>query len=207
MTLQAEPSAEQRLAPARAEAPPLFAAGAARPDPRALQLALVEAASARYRAGGRFAWHFARGKLGMDPLFIDLLRLGLLPAHGRFLDLGCGQAVLAAWLLAAEELHAAGQWPAGWVPPPRVQSLHALELMPRDVARGQRAFDGEPRVRVEQGDICQAVFEPVDVITIFDVLHYFPPEAQDDVLRRMRAALGAGGLLLARGRCRGRLAL
>ena len=38
MTLQAEPSAEQRLAPARAEAPPLFAAGAARPDPRALQL-------------------------------------------------------------------------------------------------------------------------------------------------------------------------
>ena len=92
MTLQAEPSAEQRLAPARAEAPPLFAAGAARPDPRALQLALVEAASARYRAGGRFAWHFARGKLGMDPLFIDLLRLGLLPAHGRFLDLGCGQA-------------------------------------------------------------------------------------------------------------------
>ena len=136
MTLQAEPSAEQRLAPARAEAPPLFAAGAARPDPRALQLALVDAASARYRAGGRFAWHFARGKLGMDPLFIDLLRLGLLPAHGRFLDLGCGQAVLAAWLLAAEELHAAGQWPAGWVPPPRVQSLHALELMPRDVARG-----------------------------------------------------------------------
>ena len=68
MTLQAEPSAEQRLAPARAEAPPLFAAGAARPDPRALQLALVDAASARYRAGGRFAWHFARGKLGMITL-------------------------------------------------------------------------------------------------------------------------------------------
>ncbi|QTD47360.1 methyltransferase domain-containing protein [Ottowia testudinis] len=134
----------------------------------------------------------------MDPLFIDLLRLGVLPDQGRFLDLGCGQAVLAAWLLAAEEHHVAGHWPAGWAPPPRVQSLQALELMPRDVARAQRAFANEPRVRVEQGDICHAAFEPVDVITIFDVLHYFPFEAQDGVLRRMRAALGHGGLLVAR---------
>ena len=64
--------------------------------PHRLPHALWHAASERYRRAGRFAWHFARGKLGMDPLFIDLLRLGLLPAHGRFLGLGCGQAVQVA---------------------------------------------------------------------------------------------------------------
>ena len=40
------------------------------PDERALQRALVDAASQRFRAGGRFAWHFARGKLGGDPMFL-----------------------------------------------------------------------------------------------------------------------------------------
>ena len=38
----------------------------------------------------------------------------------------------------------------------------------------------------------------MDVITIFDVLHYFGPAGQDDVLARIRAALRPGGVLVAR---------
>ena len=30
---------------------------------------LVDVASAPYRRAGRFAWHFARGKLNLDPVF------------------------------------------------------------------------------------------------------------------------------------------
>ena len=185
----------------------------------ALRRALVDAASARYRPAGRFAYHFARGKLGLDPLFTDLLRLGALPARGRFLDLGCGQgvfaawllaararfldlgcgqAVFAAWLLAARARFDAGQWPAGWPAPPLLEQLHGLELMPRDVARAQAAFVAEPRVQVAQGDICATPFEPVDAITILDVLHYFDAARQHDVLRRARAAFGPGGVLVAR---------
>ena len=37
-------------------------------------LALIDAASAPYRRAGRFAWHFARGKLGMDPVFRHVLQ-------------------------------------------------------------------------------------------------------------------------------------
>jgi len=168
------------------------------PDQKTLHRALVDAASARYRQGSRFAYHFARGKLGIDPLFIDLLRLGVLPAKGRILDLGCGQAVFAAWLLAAQDSFKAGKWPAGWAPPPTFESLHGLELMPRDVARAQAALSDEPRVCIEVGDICQSEFGTVDAVTIFDVLHYFGPAAQDDVLRRIRAALRPGGVLVAR---------
>ena len=165
---------------------------------RELRRALVNAASVRYRPAGRFAYYFARGKLGIDPLFIDLLRLGVLPPEARILDLGCGQAVLAAWLLAARERFEAGQWPADWPPPPHLRRLHGLELMPSDVARAASAFAGESRVQVEQADICTHAFESVNVVTIFDVLHYLGPEHQAGVLRRIRAALGPGGLLLAR---------
>ena len=177
------------------------------PAGRALQRALVDAASARYAPDGRrrFAYHFARGKLGGDPMFIELLRLGALngpagqsAAGQRMLDLGCGQAVLAAWLLAARQRFDAGPWPAGWPAPPRIAQLRALELMPADVARGQAAFAAEPRVQVAQADICQTSFGQADVITILDVLHYIPAPQQDDVLRRARAALPPGGLLVMR---------
>ena len=191
---EAAPSSSAHIASRSAAEPPAHRAMAS----KELHRRLVDLASARYRPGSRFAYHFARGKLGIDPLFIDLLRLGVLPERGRFLDLGCGQAVFAAWLLAARQSYDAGVWPAGWAPAPLVQSLHGLELMPSDVARAQAAFQGEDSVRIEVGDICKTGFEQVDAVTIFDVLHYFGPAAQDDVLRRMRAALNPGGVLVAR---------
>ena len=38
------------------------------PSPRTLRQHLVNLASQPYRAAGRFAYHFARGKLGNDPM-------------------------------------------------------------------------------------------------------------------------------------------
>ena len=187
--------------PGRSQVPPALSIRdmpPAAPGQPALWRALVAAASARYRAGSRFAYHFARGKLGLDPLFIDLLRLGVLPARGHFLDLGCGQAVLAAWLLAARQRHADGRWPAGWPAPPQLLSLRGLELMPRDVVRARQALADEPRVRIEQADITRAAFQPVDVVTILDVLHYLDPATQDELLRCVRAALRPGGVLVIR---------
>src|SRR4029077_18163518 len=78
---------------------------------------LIDAASAYYRGAGHFAWHFARGKLGADPVFAAILARGLLHGRVRILDLGCGQGLLAAWLLAARAVHASDAphaWPHGW---------------------------------------------------------------------------------------------
>jgi 2-polyprenyl-3-methyl-5-hydroxy-6-metoxy-1,4-benzoquinol methylase len=79
---------------------------------RAFLPSLLDEASQPFRAAGRFAYHFARGKLGGDPIFRELLRRGLLPAQGSILDLGCGQGSLFAWLLAARRLYEQGRYPA-----------------------------------------------------------------------------------------------
>ena len=72
--------------------------------PETLRKRLIDHASEPYRATGRFAYPFAGGKLGADPVFCGLLERGLVPRNARILDRGCGQGLLAAWLLAARQL-------------------------------------------------------------------------------------------------------
>lgn len=160
---------------------------------------LLNEATEGFRSGGPFAYHYARGKLGTDPIFREILRQGLLPAGGRLLDLGCGQGSLFAWLLAARRLHEQGQWPAEWPAPPRFHRMRGVELMQRDVDRAALTFGRDhPVVRVEQGDMNAVDFGQVDVVTILDALHYFDHAQQNDVLRRIHAALPDGGLFLTR---------
>ena len=82
--------------------------------PQAAWAQLHRMASERYRSGGRFAWHFARGKLGRDPVFRALLERGRIPAQARVLDIGCGQGLLASLLAACDQLAASRRWPAAW---------------------------------------------------------------------------------------------
>lgn len=160
---------------------------------------LLARACERFRRADRFAYHYARGKLGGDAIFAELLRRGLLPARPDVLDLGCGQGSLFAWLLAAAEQHADGRWPADWPPPPRPVRLRGVELMPRDVWRARQAFGADhPLVRVEQGDMNAVDFGRCDVVTILDALHYFDHERQRQVVRRIRRAIGPGGLFVTR---------
>ena len=160
---------------------------------------LLDEASRPFRPAGHFAYHYARGKLSSDCIFRELLRRGIFPAEGRYLDLGCGQGSLFAWLLAARRLYEQGDWPADWAPAPKPLALRGVELMQKDVDRAARAFGREhPLVQIEQGDMNAVDFGQVDVVTILDALHYFDHDRQHDVVRRIRAALPPGGLFLTR---------
>jgi len=92
--------------------------------------ALVDAASAPYRRAGGWPYLRARGKLSADPAFAAILRLGLLKQRQHILDLGCGQGLLAAWLLAAHSCYARGDWPASWPAPPSRNYLPAWPCWP-----------------------------------------------------------------------------
>lgn len=146
--------------------------------------ARVEQAAALYRPSGRFAVQFARGKLAGDPLFATLLARRVIPDTGRLVDLGCGQGLLAAWMTtgAADVDHYLG-----------------IDRSAKDLERARRALPkfatfAEADLRTIDADAIGAA----DVVTLFDVLHYLAPDAQERLLSLVRGSLRPGGLLLLR---------
>nr|WP_286197509.1 class I SAM-dependent methyltransferase [Variovorax boronicumulans] len=161
--------------------------------------ALRERACAPYRAAGRFAWHFARGKLSMDPVFRHLIEAGLIPPGSRVLDIGCGQGLLTSLLASTGAQARAGRWPAAWPPAPAPAQVTGIELMPRDVERARAALAPlGAQARFVCGDMRSTAFPPADAVVILDVLHYITIAEQNAVLARVRAALPPGGRLLLR---------
>jgi hypothetical protein len=158
--------------------------------------ALIDLASKPYRNAGLFAYGFARGKLGGDPVFRAMLERGWLVERGHILDLGCGQGLLASWLRAAQFCYKNGAWPQDWPPAPNPRSTRGIELMLRDVQRARAALG--PACDISQGDIRSTEFGTTDAVVILDVLHYMRKEEQLEVLKRVRAALPERGLLLLR---------
>ncbi len=155
-------------------------APAAPQRPPRLEQRLLDAAAARYRDAGRFAYHFARGKLSGDPAFAAIVQRGWITPGSRVLDLGCGQGLLASLLLAGDS---------------RCR-VRGIELMPRDAERAQTALGDAAEIVC--GDIRHETFGATDTAVILDVLHYLDYGEQDQVLQRLRDALQPDGLLLLR---------
>jgi SAM-dependent methyltransferase len=162
---------------------------------------IVERAASRFRAAGRSAYYFSRGKLGGDPVFAAVLRDGRIASHARIIDLGCGQGMLSALLAEAEEFDSgeAEAWPENWAPPATGWTLHGFDLRSGAIAAGQRALsDLGHRVQLSVGDVRSVPLPACDVAVILDVLHYIHTAAQHDLLARVHAALSPRGSLLLR---------
>ena len=157
---------------------------------------LFEAATRPFTGSGRYAWHFARGKLRHDPVYLSLLRHGLLPDRGTLLDLGCGQGLLLSLLKAAREQYRAGSWPRGWPAPPLNLDLQGIEMREHRVQAARHALGGS--VQVILGNLREVVLRPSSVIVILDVLLYLDEPEQQHLLDRVATALEPGGLLLLR---------
>ena len=158
--------------------------------PTAAWAELHAAACAPYRETSHWAWHWARGKLALDPVFRGMLTRGDLQPGARVLDIGCGQGLLASLLHACGDVQRSGHWPAAWPVQPSVVAYTGIELMPKDVARAEQALRGlAPTPRFVCADMCEAPFPACDLVVILDVLHYVEHAAQEAVLRRVRSAL------------------
>jgi cyclopropane fatty-acyl-phospholipid synthase-like methyltransferase len=156
-------------------------------------------ASEPYRRSGKFGWHFARGKLGRDPVFRSLLERGDITPQARVLDIGCGQGLLASLFCACDELARRGAWPAHWASPPTGARYTGIEMMPRDVARANSAIGMLPSApQVQCADMCHVELPAADAVVILDALHYVDHTAQAALLLRVRAALAPRGRLVLR---------
>lgn len=160
-------------------------------------------ACAPFRRAGRFAWHFARGKLGRDPAFRSLLERGEIQPGARVVDIGCGQGLLASLLREVDRCEAQGRWPGAWPAAPSATQYTGLDLLPVDVRRAEAALAPEPAptrttARFVCADMVGAELPPCDVVVILDVLHYVDHAAQERVLREVQRVLVPGGRLLLR---------
>ena len=163
--------------------------------PTAAWAELHAAACAPYRSSSHWAWHWARGKLALDPVFRGMLARGDLRPGARVLDIGCGQGLLASLLHACGDVQRSGHWPAAWPVQPSAAAYTGIELMQKDVARAEQALRGlAPQPRFVCADMCEAPFPACDLVVILDVLHYVDHAAQEAVLRRVRSALAQSEL-------------
>lgn len=164
-----------------------------------LKKQLLDLACTPYRPTGMFNYRWARGKLAYDPIFDALIKMNVFTSDMCVMDLGCGRGLLAAWLLAAESLATQGQWPGGSQPAKGLR-FRGVELMAREADCGNRALRplyGQ-RVQLSGGDMRLADLSGTDAIAILDVLHYIPVNEQENLLDRVRAALGPGGVFVTR---------
>ncbi|HEX3130286.1 MAG TPA: DUF2062 domain-containing protein [Thermoanaerobaculia bacterium] len=156
---------------------------------------LIEETAYRYLGSGMFDWEFVRGKLRHDPVYLQILQQGLLPHDGRLLDLGCGRGILLSLLLTARDRFHRGLYPEGWPPPPALD-LHGIETGVKPTQAARAALGDQARIDVL--DLRDSELPPARVVLLLDVLHYLPAEAQEDLIRKIAAALEPGGLLLIR---------
>jgi SAM-dependent methyltransferase len=157
---------------------------------------IVAAAARFYAPAGRGARHFAHGKLRHDPAFAAILAQGLVPDGARLVDLGCGQGVLAALLVAARADFEQGRWPAEWPAPPRLTEVLGVDLRDRAIRAARTALGGKARFDV--ADVRRVALPPCNAIVLLDVLHYLPAADQERLLAACVRALDPRGVLIAR---------
>ena len=167
----------------------------------ALVRQLVDEATTMYRPAGPYARQFARGKLGGDRLFATLLRTGAVPDASCLVDLGCGQGLLAAWLHVARRswTEKPERWPAAWPVPAKVGTWLGIDQSRADIARAHRALPAYARsFRGDVRTLGRSMLDRCDVATLFDVLQYLAPDAQEQLLKAVHTGLPPWGVLLLR---------
>ncbi len=150
------------------------------PSP-SLETAIASVQSRIQEATGfesRWMGGYAKTKVAVDWIYPTLCEH--LEPGATVLDLGSGVGLLGLLLEALERGH----------------RTHGIEWDERKVAFAQRIRSGTSTV--QQGDIFKAPWPEADVVVLVDVLHYFPPEVQRDLLRRIASHLKPEGVLYLR---------
>ena len=157
---------------------------------------LLDATAALYKNTGKFAFHFARNKLRYDPVFLAVLKSGLIQSNMRVLDLGCGQGLLFALLRVAKSQYQSGLWPNNWPEPSSCLDLRGVELRDSEAAIARMALGSA--AKIESLDLSVCDIPAADVVVLFDVLHYLDADAQVSLISRIARVMESGGLLLVR---------
>ncbi len=126
---------------------------------------------------------YTRGKLLSDPLY-DGVHGELADSELPLLDIGCGMGILAMYLRER-----------GWENP-----VVGLDYDGRKISDGRAMLSkgSYQGVTLERGDARECLPDHSGVVTILDILQFFDPEEQRELVRRAVARVGPGGKLIIR---------
>jgi len=124
---------------------------------------------------------FLRLRWRLTPYSVMIAKL---PPEGKILDLGCGHGLLSL----AAALAAPGRQMVG------------IDHDEHRIAHAQKATQGVPNLSVQTGNILTPAAEhkTAHAVTLIDVLHYFPPSDQQQLLNQVHGILVSGGIALIR---------
>lgn len=137
-------------------------------------------AFARYAHYEAYPRLFAFFKMRSDPMFEKLGQL--MPRKGTVLDIGCGYAVPAAWLLAANSCY----------------RFHSYEPDPNRAAFAAKILGADGKVICARAPDLGKLPEDVDAAMMLDVAHYLPDGEFEETLVCIRKSLIKEGQLLLR---------
>ena len=133
-----------------------------------------------YRYQGKFVEQFAYWKMQRDPVFAALD--AVVPRQGFILDLGCGYGLATHWLASFTD----------------GRTFLGVDYDEDKIRVAQRTAPDSARIKFESGDILDMEYPPCDAVLLLDVLHYWQPEKQRQILEKARRALRPGGRLILR---------
>ncbi len=133
-----------------------------------------------YRYQGAFTEKFVHWKMKLDPVFPWLDKV--VPRSGFVLDLGCGYGLATHWLAYATDQ----------------RRFLGVDYDENKIRIAQRTAPENPRIQFQNGDILDIAYPACDAILLLDVLHYWTPEKQQQILEKARRALRPGGKLILR---------
>ena len=133
------------------------------------------------RYQGRWLQGYVRGKLRSDPIYETALEL-LQDSPLAVLDVGCGVGLFACWLRER-----------GCAMP-----IHGFDVDAEKIGKAQRATADYTAVTFHAGSATENTEQRGNVV-IFDVLHFFTPAQQREMLGKMAALVPPGGLCIIRG--------
>ncbi len=141
---------------------------------------VIERAAERFAQAHPRYRYYARYKYRLDPVYRALCEQ--VPPDAELVDLGCGLGMLPIALGEAG----------------RGRRLCGLDWDADKIAVGQQAAASLPQVELVHKDIHTSGVPSADVVTLIDVLHYYPASEQDALLAEVARALRPGGLLFIR---------
>jgi SAM-dependent methyltransferase len=133
-----------------------------------------------YRYQGISVEQFVHWKLKLDPMFPVLD--SVVPRHGLVLDLGCGYGLATHWLAYTTD----------------ARQFFGVDYDHDKIRIAHQTAARNECIRFETHDILEWDYPECDTVLLLDVLHYWTPEKQQQILDKARRALRPGGTLVLR---------